>query len=204
MMKKSLRTLFLLGLIFMLSTGVSSAHTNLQESNPADGETITKELNELVLVFETKIESLSTFTLLLNNETEIETEITVDQDTMTGTLSEPLANGEYTVNWDIIGADGHQITGDFSFTVDVQEAEQNEQTEQVQPGEEQNQEEAAENKDEQVSEEQGGQDPVQEAETPETTNAEAPSKFSLTSVIFIVLFVLIVGSLILMLRDKRK
>ena len=38
---------------------------------------------------------------------------------MTGTFTNALENGDYTVVWNIIGADGHPIAGEFSFTVDV-------------------------------------------------------------------------------------
>ena len=38
---------------------------------------------------------------------------------MWATFLQPLENGDYKVEWKIIGADGHPIEGDFSFSVNV-------------------------------------------------------------------------------------
>jgi len=42
---------------------------------------------------------------------------------VTGSLATSLENGEYLVNWNIIGADGHSVDGEFSFTVNVSASE---------------------------------------------------------------------------------
>ena len=35
----------------------------------------------------------------------------------------PLENGKYKVEWKIIGADGHPINGEFSFSVNMPDTE---------------------------------------------------------------------------------
>jgi len=119
-MKKTIIFTFIF--LFMLTTVTTQAfaHTHLLSSNPKDGSIISEELNEIVLTFDTAIEQTSSFELQDSNGDTITVEdITVSQDSMSGTVSEPLANDDYTVYWENIGADGHAMQGEFSFTVDV-------------------------------------------------------------------------------------
>lgn len=48
---------------------------------------------------------------------DAKTSFSADGKTMTATLPRPLAAGSYDVNWRIVGADQHRITGKHSFTV---------------------------------------------------------------------------------------
>ena len=43
----------------------------------------------------------------------------IEDDEMWATFLQPLENGDYKVEWKIIGADGHPIEGEFSFSVNV-------------------------------------------------------------------------------------
>ncbi|MFK9119554.1 copper resistance protein CopC [Peribacillus frigoritolerans] len=114
-MKKSFYILFFL--LFAFSTSVS-AHTGLEKSSPSNGDTITEEIQEITMEFETGLETGSSFTLLLDGEKEIPvSDIKVDGNKLTGASNEPLENGKYTVKWNIIGEDGHIIDGEYGFTV---------------------------------------------------------------------------------------
>lgn len=96
------------------------AHTGLESSSPQDGEIIGKDLEEVTFTFETKIEQGSTFEVQnINGETMSIENISILENQMIGSLSNPLKNGEYQVHWKIIGADGHPIEGQFSFSVNV-------------------------------------------------------------------------------------
>ena len=96
------------------------AHTHIESSSPQSGEALNEELKEITLTFEGKIEQSSTFTLKNAAGEAIPVDnITVAGAVLTGSLSTPLENGEYLINWDIIGADGHLIEGEVPFTVDV-------------------------------------------------------------------------------------
>ncbi|NCT39948.1 copper resistance protein CopC [Bacillus sp. EB93] len=64
-MKKSFYILFFL--LFAFSTSVS-AHTGLEKSSPSNGDTITVEIQEITMEFETGLETGSSFTLLLDGE----------------------------------------------------------------------------------------------------------------------------------------
>lgn len=120
-MKKLIIALSLLILALPLS---AQAHTTLTTSTPAEGEVMKEELKEVQLTFGTVIEQGSTMTLQ-GEEMEFKFEnVTVSENIMTGILGEELPNGAYTVQWKIIGADGHPIDGEIPFAVDVETAEE--------------------------------------------------------------------------------
>ena len=110
-------------LLFAFSS-TASAHTGLTSSSPADGEEITEDIHEIVLEFNTKIETISTVKVFNENKEEIIVRNTqVSDNVMTGGFMSPLDNGTYTVEWKIIGADGHPIQGTYSFMVSQDELE---------------------------------------------------------------------------------
>lgn len=106
-------TLFFL----FFSAAVVSAHTGLETSSPAEGEIVSKEPQEIVLEFNTDLESASTFTLTDADGKEVPLGIELENHKMSGTPGAAMADGEYTVNWRITGADGHPIEGDYVFTL---------------------------------------------------------------------------------------
>ena len=120
-MKKIIFFTFLFLLTFI---GNAFAHTGLESSSPQQGEVIEENLNQIQLTFETKIEQGSTFTLQNTAGETIPVEnISVVDRQLIGELSTPLPNGDYKINWNIIGADGHLIDGEIPFSVNVAEEE---------------------------------------------------------------------------------
>lgn len=105
--------------LFIVPT-IANAHTALTSSNPADGQVVTKELTELVLTYAGEIESLSTMKLL-KDEQEVPLNVELQEKQMIGTLSTPLENGSYVIVWSIAGEDGHLITGEIPFTVQLEQ-----------------------------------------------------------------------------------
>jgi hypothetical protein len=126
------KILFTICLLLLLPT-TASAHTGLESSTPADKETITKPLNEIVLQFNTNIENLSTFTLTDKQGQKMKVDdIKVEQKKLVGTFNDPLPNGDYTVNYKIVGEDGHIIERSISFFVNMpNEVKQTQPTEQM-------------------------------------------------------------------------
>lgn len=103
---------------------IALAHTQIEESFPKDGEVVTTEFSEITLTFNTSIEVLSSFKLFDQNNQEVPlNDITLDMNKMERHISDgtDLKNGEYTVEWKIVGKDGHPIEGDYNFTVDLPE-----------------------------------------------------------------------------------
>ena len=118
-MKKWILTL--LSCVFIFSVSATTfAHTHLGNTNPADGDTVTKPLTEITLTFEGQIEQGSTLELANAEGRIVELQdISVSDGMMTGTLAAPLENGEYIVLWNSISADGHPMEGEFAFTVEA-------------------------------------------------------------------------------------
>lgn len=117
------RLLMLTIVFFLLAPSLSYAHTQTTSSHPEQGEVVTEPLSTISILFETKIEDLSTMKLLKKgNEIPFEN-IKVNSNQMQGYLSEPLENGSYKVEWKIVGEDGHPITGEIPFTVEVEKVE---------------------------------------------------------------------------------
>ncbi len=115
-------------ILFFTFVSATLAHTGLESSNPQNGEVINEELKQITLTFEGTIEQGSTFTLLnANGETITVDNMTIMENILTGDLSTPLENGDYTVDWSIIGEDGHLIEESFTFSVDAPVAETTEE-----------------------------------------------------------------------------
>lgn len=103
-----------------LLPSVALAHSKLENAVPAQDATITASPDRIELTFNTKIENLSNFKIVNAAGEEMEKDkVAVEGMTMSGTMPTPLTNGIYTVKWVIIGADGHSVEGDYSFTVEA-------------------------------------------------------------------------------------
>ena len=94
------------------------AHSKLTVSSPENNATLETSPAIISMEFNTDIASLSTFTLEneAGNTVAVE-QINVEGAKLSGVPTEPLINGNYTVKWTIIGADGHTINGNFAFRV---------------------------------------------------------------------------------------
>ncbi|MEH7235388.1 copper resistance CopC family protein [Bacillus sp. JJ1562] len=117
-MIKRVITIFVL--LFVFTSNQVFAHTALKESSPSDGQVVKEPLQEISLVYETKIEQTSKFEVMNSNGESVSFEsFIIEEDLMKGSFSQSLENGSYKVVWKIVGADGHIIDGGFSFTVDA-------------------------------------------------------------------------------------
>lgn len=107
----------LLSIILILIPTMASAHTALTSSNPEEGEVVEGSLNEVSVQFETEIEDISTLKLMKEDQEIPFQKVEVESQQMIGILKEPLANGTYTIQWTIVGEDGHPISGEVPFLV---------------------------------------------------------------------------------------
>lgn len=118
-MKKWLSFILVLLLCFPTTT---SAHTKLKTATPAPNSTVTTEMRELTLTFGGRIENTSTFRVVDQAGKSITPlTLTREEKSITGTLAQPLSNGSYTVDWNVIGENGHVMKGTYSFTVKLPE-----------------------------------------------------------------------------------
>src|SRR5690625_3369201 len=111
------RSIIITLLILIMSSNTVYAHTSMTLSSPKDGEVVNEEVYEIVLEFNTRIETTSTIKVFDETETEVALNTQVNDDVMIGGFMSPLTNGTYTVEWKIIGADGHPMQGTYSFIV---------------------------------------------------------------------------------------
>ena len=174
-----------LACLFLFSSQ-AYAHTGLESSNPANGSSVTEALHEIILTFETKIEETSSFKLVNDTNEEVAvTNISIVGNTMTGIVDRSIENGSYSIQWKIIGVDGHPIKGEIPFTLNAPVVEGTEEiaTEVVTI------EEASEN----------------EATTVETTEPEVEEAANNSSVGLIIALVVVVASAVFwMMRRKNK
>lgn len=121
-----------------LAVPSAAAHTYLDTTNPEDGAVVTEPLQSIELTYAGRIEVGSTFNVISSNGEEIET-VSMDlvDGVLTGTFENPLPNDDYTVEWNSISADGHPLSGQFSFTVDAPVAEEPAEEEVTEENEEQ-------------------------------------------------------------------
>jgi copper resistance protein C len=122
--KEMLKKMFLMIIISLGITGISTvyAHSVLMDANPRDGEIITESLFTVTLNFNTKIEKGSNFYVEnQSGEKLTPNNIQLDENSLLGNFNQSIPNGNYTLYWAVIGSDGHQITGDYPFEVQVAE-----------------------------------------------------------------------------------
>lgn len=105
--------------LFLFSTQ-AFAHTGLESSNPAQGSTVTENLDQITLTYATKIEDTGSFKLMnaANESMEI-TNIAVNENVLTGNVASNLENGPYKIVWKIVGIDGHPIEGELDFVLNA-------------------------------------------------------------------------------------
>jgi putative copper export protein/methionine-rich copper-binding protein CopC len=116
------KSLVVLALAVLVTPALLFAHARLVKSTPAANAKLTTSPTALTLWFSerpelrfTKIELLDS----LNAPVSIGAVAVVPGETMAMTAPVPttLGNGKYTVSWRTAGADGHPLTGKFSFVV---------------------------------------------------------------------------------------
>jgi len=190
--------------LFLTINGYAFAHTGLESSSPQNGETTTEEIQQITLTFETKIEQGSTLQIKNSAGSEISvSNISINENQLIGVLGSPLDNGDYQAHWQIIGADGHQIEGDFSFTVKREITENPVVDETETPS--QTDKDSNETEQESNAIDQNTNDPETNVETTEQTEQEneqnqLPSY--LVPAIIVTLLLIIIGSFIFMRRKK--
>jgi methionine-rich copper-binding protein CopC len=93
------------------------AHTHLKSAVPADGSTLESAPTQFVLTF---TEPARITALSIQKEGAVEQKISALPTTATAeakVVAPKLENGRYTLNYRVVGADGHVMSGKVSFTV---------------------------------------------------------------------------------------
>lgn len=100
-------------------TAPATAHDQLVETSPEEGETVDVVPAEVMLRFTQPVIDLSARILVRDSADTVvlDVEADVDEDVITAPLPADLADGTYTVSWRVVSADGHPIQGAFDFHV---------------------------------------------------------------------------------------
>ena len=115
----------------------------------------------------------------------------IEDGEMWATFLQPIENGDYKVEWKIIGADGHPINGEFSFSVNVPVIETPAE-EQIEPQEETQPQPNVEEKE---------VDTVTEAKDDEIPQNKIPS-YVIPTIIGVLIVIVVVSFLLIMKRKK--
>ncbi|MDD9785755.1 copper resistance protein CopC [Priestia megaterium] len=174
---------------FLAVPTVSFAHTHVQTTVPENGATVTAPLKEIKLTFETHIEKISTITVTKDGQKISLASQKVEGHDLIASLDQPLENGSYTVNWEIVGEDGHVMKDSIAFKVDVKDEAKEENTQAA--GKD------SEKKQDATQSEQHQKSAV--ANDEKTENNDSSSFFVIT----IIAIVVVVGALLLIFRKKK-
>ena len=204
------KKLFITILLVFSLNGHAFAHTGLESSSPQNGETISEEIQQIILTFETKIEQTSTIRLKSADGTEIPVkEISINDNQMVGNLEAPLDHGDYQVLWNIIGADGHPIEGTFTFSVNKPDTEEDSNLEEANtPSQSENNSEVTDNPSTNQTEADEEtpkiiSDTSDETQTDASSSQQSQLPSYLIPVVIGILAIVIAASFILMKRKKK-
>ncbi|MEH7306968.1 copper resistance CopC family protein [Neobacillus drentensis] len=177
------KLLFLLISMLVMIPTIASAHTEITSSNPAANQVVKEDLKEIVITYEGKIESLSTMKLVKDGQEKPLVSVTPKDNQLVGTLSTPLENGSYTIQWNIAGEDGHTLKGEIPFTVQ-KEVKLDQKTETKVP----------------VKKEETKKENVKQVQT---NKQAADSSTNMKTIITVAIVVILVIGLFLLFRRKR-
>ncbi|MDX6302202.1 MAG: copper transport protein [Nocardioidaceae bacterium] len=106
-------------LMLLVSAAPASAHSELVSSSPANGTRLDHAPPQVTLVFTEGINLIPGGLQLLDTRgATVKTAApTAQGNTITWPMPGNLGSGAYVVNWRIISADGHPVSGAFSFGV---------------------------------------------------------------------------------------
>lgn len=107
------------GLLMATIPAVASAHVHLVSTSPQAGANLEDAPGEVTLTFDGELDPAgSSFAVSTDQGEEVgngEVDLDVaDRNVLRGSVS-ISAPGVYTVDWTVLGVDGHEITGSFSF-----------------------------------------------------------------------------------------
>jgi len=110
--------LLLVGAVLLGWSLPAQAHTALVSSDPADGSRLDAAPAQIVLTFTEAIGTQGSEVALLLDDELVDTAVSYDGTRVTVTpAGQTWGPGAYTVNYRVVSADGHPVTGSSSFEV---------------------------------------------------------------------------------------
>jgi methionine-rich copper-binding protein CopC len=110
--------LALAGLV--IGASPASAHNVLKSTSPADGKKVARPPSSVVLTFDEPAIALGTKLVITGPEGPVQIgKPSLVDNTVTQDLQPGSPAGAYTVDWRVTSADGHPISGSFTFTAEA-------------------------------------------------------------------------------------
>ncbi|PCJ24756.1 MAG: hypothetical protein COA96_08785 [SAR86 cluster bacterium] len=111
------RSLICAGFAFLVSTS-TFAHTALETATPGDGAIVNQGPAHINLVFNGPVKLLKLELMGVGHEMPTSFEVNSEPQAAYVIETPGMHPGAFTVNWAVIGADGHAVTNSYSFVVD--------------------------------------------------------------------------------------
>ena len=109
-------TVLLFTVYCLLSTAPLFAHASLLSAEPTPGQTL-NTVDAIVLTFSEPMGAASQIALIDENFGRTDLSVDVTEAVLSATVP-PLDPGVYTVQYDAISADGHNILGSYEFAIE--------------------------------------------------------------------------------------
>lgn len=122
---RSLRSLLAVGALATVLTlaapVTAQAHDQLLSSTPAADDRLTFAPESVELVYSSEVIALGVIALVVDDSGRdwVEAEPTVDGTTVTVPLADGLDGGDYRIQWRVVSSDGHAISGEIPFAVEL-------------------------------------------------------------------------------------
>lgn len=128
-----MKNLFIVITLFVAWSNAAFAHTALSKSTPAEGEVLSTAPTSIQLVYTESVRLLRAELLLIRNASSEKVDIDFEPSSTSAeqySVTLPhLTNGQYRIEWAVMGADGHPVQGALSFGIGMTPAhEQNEES----------------------------------------------------------------------------
>lgn len=110
-------------LLFFFFPTTAYAHDHLVSSSPEAGAVLSEAPAEITLVYSAELTSAGATVLITDEEGTdwANSEPVITGDTVTVAVQDHIASGAYVVQWRVVSSDGHPITGEVPFTLDLPE-----------------------------------------------------------------------------------
>ncbi len=121
---------WLVAFMFSIASGffwpaAGFAHSYVEDSEPGDEQTVEEAVEIITLNFDAGIESHTTITVKDREGNEfLVADEEVNSPVYEAHLEAPLYEGQYTVEWEALGEDGHTTEGTLSFAVLEEEVDE--------------------------------------------------------------------------------
>ena len=104
----------------VIGANPASAHNVLKSSSPADGKKVARTPSSVVLTFDEPAIAIGTKLVITGPEGPVQIgKPSLVDNTVTQDLQPGSPAGAYTVDWRVTSADGHPISGSFTFMAEA-------------------------------------------------------------------------------------